>query len=93
MAVFGSNQLVTKRVDKFWAVKWKKIFFQRVFQKYQNFEKNQNFFWPSKNAKKHILRLFCAVHFFLFGPLFLAQKAHISEMRAEIEKVSVAWAL
>ena len=40
MAVFGSNQLVSQRVDKFWAEKWKKQFFQRVFQKNQNFEKN-----------------------------------------------------
>ena len=62
-ASLGSNQLVTQKVDKFLAVKWKKVFFSRVSQNNQTLKKIK-FFLPPKNTQKHILRLFCAVHFF-----------------------------
>ena len=50
-AFLGSNHLVTQKVGKFWAIKWKKKFFQRVSQKNQNFEKNQIFFDHPKILK------------------------------------------
>ena len=62
---------------------WKKIFFFLTIWKYQ----------------KTLFKTFLRSTLFLFGPLFpkyqhfLALKAHFSEMRAEIEKVVVAWAL
>ena len=49
--------------------------------------------------QKTLFKTFLRSTLFLFGPLFpkyqhfLALKAHFSEMRAEIEKVVVAWAL
>ena len=49
--------------------------------------------------QKTIFKTFLRSTLFLFRPLFpkyqhfLALKAHFSEMRAEIEKVAVAWAL
>ena len=63
MPLFGSNQLVTQSVEKFWAVKWKNVFYQRVFQKHQNFEKIQ-FFWPPRYAQTQIIKLVCVVPFF-----------------------------
>ena len=48
-AFLGSNQLVTKKVDKFWAVKWKKNFFFKGCPKKSKFWKKIKFFWPSKN--------------------------------------------
>ena len=59
----------------------------------------KSFFLPPKNTKKTYSETFLRCTLFLFGPLlpkyphFLALKAHISEMRAEIEKVTVACAL
>ena len=58
-------------MNKFWAVKQKKIFFQMVSQKKSKFPKKKSkFFWPPNNTKKHILRLFCTVHFFYLDLYF-----------------------
>ena len=76
----------------------KKIFFKGVPKKSKFWKKIKIFLTTSKYSKTHS-KTFLRSALFLFDPLFpkyqhfLALKAHFSEMRAEIEKVVVAWAL
>ena len=74
------------------------FFFKGCSKKNQNFEKKKIFLTIWK-YQKTIFKTFLRSTLFLFRPLFpkyqhfLALKAYISEMRAEIETVEVAWAL
>ena len=69
VAVFGLNQVETKNVDKFLAVKWKKKF-HRVSRKKVKIEKISKFFWPFKIPKNTFKDFFCTVHFFYLGLYF-----------------------
>ena len=76
-----------------------KIFFSKGVPKKIKILKKKKFFLSIRKYQKTLFKTFLRSTLFLFGPLFpkyqhfLALKAHFSEMRAEIEKVVVAWAL
>ena len=79
-----------------WTVSLTKILFLKGVPKNQNLKKKlKKFFTASKHPKTHSKTFLCST-IFLFGPLhpkyqhFVALKAHISEMKAEIENVAVA---
>ena len=73
-----------------------KISFLKGVPKKQNLKKKSKFFLTTLKHPKTHSKTFLRSTIFLFGPLFqkyqpfLALKAHISEMRAEIKKVAVA---
>ena len=96
MAVLGSNQLVTQRMNKFWAVKQKKnFFFKGCPKKNINLFKKSNFFLPPKNTKKHILRPFCTVHFFYLVlylqniSIFLIKKLIFQRWELKLKKLKL----